>query len=345
MPDSLSETPAAAGFCMPAEWEAHDACWMGWPCRAEAFGGAADLQAACRAYALVARSIAEFEPVFMIARPQDAADARKALGDAAQVLEWPMDDSWLRDSGPTFLRDAAGSIAGVDWRFNAWGEKYRPFDQDNALAARVLEHAGARRFPAPLVMEGGSFHCDGEGTALTTEQCLLHPNRNPGMSREQIEQALQDYLGVQKIIWLRGDPLDEETDGHVDEVACFAAPGVALAMHAPDEPALDENVRRLQAASDACGRRLEVILLPRPRVFRRGAHCPASYINFYLANGAAVIPSYGVPEDAEAKSILTDAFPGRRIVQLPAAAIAFGGGGIHCITQQQPARAQIAPQV
>ena len=323
-----------AGFWMPAEWAPHAACWMGWPCRAEVFG---DCRAARAAFAEIARRIAEFEPVFMIARPEDAAGARQQLGGAAEVLPWAVDDSWLRDTGPSFLKNAAGETAGVDWRFNAWGEKYAPYNLDDAVAAKILAHAGARRFRAPLFMEGGAVHVDGEGTALTTEQCLLNPNRNPSVPREKIEEYLRAYLGVQKIIWLAGDARDTETDGHVDEVACFAAPGIVLAMDSPGDRVLEENIRRLQRAEDARGRKLEIIKLPRPEVVENGEPLLASYINFYLAEGAVIMPSFGVAEDGAAKSLLAEVFPRRKIVQTPAREVAKGGGGIHCITQQQPA--------
>ncbi len=335
-----TDFPADAGFAMPAEWSPHAACWMGWPCRAEVFG---DFCYARTAFAAVARAISEFEPVRMIARPEDAADARRLLGGAAEVLEWPLDDSWLRDTGATFVKNAAGEIAGVDWRFNAWGEKYAPFDRDAAVAGRMLRHVGARRFAAPLVMEGGAVHSDGEGTILTTEQCLLHPNRNPSLSREEIEAALKNFLGAKKIIWLCGDLRDDETDGHIDEVACFAAPGVALAMADDGDETLSENIRRLREAKDARGRRMQIIVLPRPRPRacesgrENGRESLASYINFYVANGGIVMPSFGAPEDAAARRTLAAAFPARKIVQIPASAIVRGGGGIHCITQQQPA--------
>lgn len=339
MPDNATDNRAnMAGefgdnFHMPAEWSPHAACWMGWPCRAEVFG---DCYEARAAFTEIARRIAAFEPVMMIARPQDAAAARQQLGDCATVLAWQIDDSWLRDSGPTFVQNTAGEIAGIDWRFNAWGQKYTPFDNDNALPARILQHIGVPRLCAPLIMEGGSFCTDGEGTLLTTEQCLLNPNRNPSMSRAQVESYLCDYLGVQKIIWLAGDSRDTETDGHVDEVACFVAPGVVLAMESTDDKDLCENIRRLREATDARGRRLKVLTLPRPEVRHNGTVLLASYINFYIANGGIIMPSFGVRHDVAAKSLLTRIFPQHTISQVAAQVIARGGGGIHCITQQQP---------
>ena len=326
--------PADAGFTMPAEWSPHAACWMGWPCRKEAFG---DCREAREAFAAVARAVSEFEPVRMLARPEDAAAARKILGGAAEVLECPLDDSWLRDTGPTFVKNAAGEVAGVDWRFNAWGEKYAPFDADAAVAETILRRLGARRFAAPLTTEGGALHSDGEGTILAAEQSLLHPNRNPPPSRAAAERILENFLGAQKIVWLAGDLRDDETDGHVDNVACFAAPGIALAMADDGDATLSENIRRLREAKDARGRRLQIIALPRPRARENGRALLASYINFYIADGGIVMPSFGIPEDAAARATLAEAFPGRKIVQVAARAIVRGGGGIHCITQQQPA--------
>lgn len=319
---------------MPAEWSPHAACWMGWPCRPEAFG---DCREARTAFAAVARAISEFEPVRMIARPEDAADARKQLHGVAEVLEWPLDDSWLRDIGATFVKNAAGEIAGVDWIFNAWGEKYAPFNHDAAIAARMLQHLGIRRFAAPLIAEGGALHSDGEGTLLTTEQSSLNPNRNPSLSRDEVAQALKNFLGAQTIIWLAGDLRDDETDGHVDNVACFVAPGVVLAMADEDDATLTENIRRLREAKDARGRQIKIITLPRPQVRENGQDLLASYINFYIANGGIVMPSFDVPEDAAARAAVAAAFPARKVVQIPARAIVRGGGGIHCITQQQPA--------
>ena len=327
------DSPTAAGFYMPAEWEPHDACWMGWPCRTETFG---DCQRARTTFAEIARHISQFEPVKMIVRPEDAENARHQLHDCAEILEWPLDDSWLRDIGPSFLRNAKGEIAGVNWRFNAWGEKYSQYDKDDHIATKILTHVGAQQYSAPLIMEGGAFHTDGEGTLLTTEQCLLHPNRNPKLSQEEIETYLRNFTGAEKIVWLVGDLRDNETDGHVDEIACFVAPGVVLAMTDDNDETLSENIRRLCKTIDAKGRQLKIITLPRPNVRENGVFLLASYINFYVANGAVIIPSFGVPEDELARNTLAEAFPTRQIVQIDARAVAFGGGGIHCITQQQP---------
>ena len=322
---------------MPAEWSPHRRCWMAWPCREDFWR--ARLEEARESHLQTARAIANFEPVRMVARPQDAAAARERLRGIAEVWEFPLDDSWMRDSGPTFARTAEGEAMLVDWRFNAWGEKHHPYADDDRLPERMAARMDARRIRAPLVMEGGSFHSDGEGTLLTTEQCLLNPNRNPGMSRAEIEAELRRFLGVQKIIWLAGDPTDKETDGHVDGVACFLGPGRVLAevsedSHSPDYAALAENLSRLRAARDARGRKLDVLEMPRPSFAKEWG---GAYVNFYMANGGAVMPGYGRPDsDARALEVLRRALPQREVAQVDASILAWGGGGVHCITQQEP---------
>lgn len=359
---------------MPAEWTPHERCWMAWPCRRALWDG--EIESARDAYTAVARAVARFEPVMMAARPTDAADAARRLradpptAHPISIFECEIDDSWARDSGPTFVvRDSAkiaaaekiadaaqiadaeskaqcrgaesnATVAAVDWRFNGWGGKY-DCQNDDRFAARVAARACIPRFRAPLAMEGGAFCVDGEGTLLTTEQCLLHPNRNPHLSRAEIEESLRAFLGIEKIVWLAGDPADDETDGHIDELACFARPGLVLAMRAqsrdsPSFAALEDNLARLAKTRDARGRNLQIVELPQPEVERRGRRLLASYINFYFANGGAVIPEFNCPTDAAARAILADALPGRKIAAVNARAIAIGGGGIHCITQQQP---------
>ena len=333
--DSGALSPAADGFVMPGEWGEHSACWMAWPCRAEVWNGASGMMRARRAFAEVARAIGEFERVMMVVNPPDEDGARKLVGAGAEIVPLPLDDSWMRDSGATFVRDNTGAVAGVNWRFNAWGEKYSPYQKDDAVARGVLDILEMRCYDAPLVMEGGSFHCDGDGAVMTTEQCLLHTNRNPTLKREDIEKSLRAYLGCETVIWLAGDERDNETDGHVDNVACFCAPGEVLAMDG--DGMLGENIRRLREVEDNKGRKLEVRLVPKPEVREGGEDMLASYINFYPANGGVVMPRFGVKEDDEARGIVAESFPGRRVVQVDARDIVRGGGGIHCITQQQPA--------
>lgn len=328
---------------MPAEWEPHSRCWMAWPCRDEVWGEQMD--AARTAYADVARAIADFEPVTLVCNPSDVAEASLTLGNgtAIDVVSMEIDDSWLRDSGPTFLLDRNGHLAGAHWRFNAWGQKYQPYSRDAVVAKRILKHVGARRFRAPFVLEGGAIHVDGEGTVLTTEQCLLNPNRNPDITKAQVEQNLRDWLGVSTVIWLPEGLEDDETDGHVDEIACFVRPGVVLALSTDDKSdgnfdVLQTNLDILRSAKDAKGRPLQVIEVPQPaRQEHNGKRLSLSYVNFYIANGGVVMPAFDVAEDERAFRIIRDAFPNRRVVQVHARDIFLGGGGIHCITQQQPA--------
>lgn len=328
---------------MPAEWEPHQRTFMAWPCRASLWGSAAALQRARAAYAAIARAIARFEPVTMIANPGHAAAAAAACGEAVSISAYEIDDSWMRDTGPTFVRDGQGGLAGVQWRFNGWGGKYIPHDKDAAAATALLRDLGKVCHMAPLVAEGGALHVDGAGTLLTTEQCLLNPNRNPGMRRSDIEEVLKALLGVRTIIWLEQGLFGDETDGHIDNAACFAAPGRVLLQGCddPDDPnhAISaDNLARLRSARDASGNRLEIMQLPAPRTRRdeQGRRLISSYVNFYLTNGGLIMPAFDDPADLAARELLGAAFPGREIVQLPALDIVAGGGGIHCITQQMP---------
>ena len=333
--------PVDDGFFMPAEWAPHDGCWMAWPCRDSLWGDG--LEAARAAYAEVAKAIAGFEPVTMLATPEDLKAAAAGCGEAVACQALPLDDSWMRDSGPTFVVDGRGGLAGIDWRFNAWGEKFHPYDQDALIAERVLAQLAVKRYAAPLVLEGGSIHVDGEGTLLTSEECLLNPNRNPDLDRAAIEAQLSRHLGVKAFVWL-GQGLDkDDTDGHVDNIACYVSPGVVMAVTC-DDPAdpnhaiLRDNLARLAKARDAKGRALEVIELPLPREARSldGQRLALSYVNYYIANGGVVMPSFGDANDGLAFEIVSRAFPDSKVIQVRADAILAGGGGIHCITQQQP---------
>jgi len=339
---------------MPAEWYPRTATLMAWPVRAEAWLDGLDQ--ARDGFTEVAAAIAEFEPLVMVARGQAdasgyvaAADARRRLGKNVEIWELPQDDSWIRDNGPTFLVDARGRRAGVNWRFNAWGRKYDPFDADDALAARILDRLGLRRFDAPLVLEGGSIHVDGQGTLLTTAQCLLAANRNPGLSREQIESLLRDYLGVDSLVWLEQGLFGDETDGHVDNVACFVEPGlVALQVagntDSANYAAMERNAAILAAATDAAGRPLQVVRIPEPPVRScRGETLALSYINYYPVSGGLVVPVFGRDGSADlrraddrALGILADLYPDRKIRTIDGMKIIKGGGNVHCITQQIP---------
>ncbi|HEY0836278.1 MAG TPA: agmatine deiminase family protein [Azospirillum sp.] len=336
-------TPAADGLYMPGEWEAHSRCWMAWPCRPETWADEEEFEAARLSYADVARAIARFEPVAMVCDPDDVAEASLMLGAGIQVVPMPISDSWIRDTGPSFVTDGKGRLAGVHWRFNAWGGNYPGCAEDQEVGRLVLEHLGLPRYEAPLVMEGGSFHVDGEGTLITTEQCLLNPNRNPNLGRAEIEALLKDHLSVSTVIWLGEGYQDDETDGHIDEIACFVRPGVVMALTSDDPTdanfkAFQDNLDRLKRARDARGRALEVIEVRQPaRRDRNGVRLTLSYTNLYIANGGVVMPAFEDFADDEAFRTVRRAFPDREVIQIPALDIVRGGGGIHCITQQQPA--------
>lgn len=342
--DAANTSPVREGFFMPAEWEPHRRTWMCWPVRVECFGGAERLLRAKQAYARVARAISAFEPVVMAARAEETAEAKLATGGKVEIAEMPLDDSWARDFGPTFLKDGMGRLSGVQWKFNGWGGKYHPYTNDATFARRVLALAGARVYEAPFVCEGGALHTDGRGTVLTTEQCLLHPNRNPGLGKLDVEECLRHYLGARTVIWLGDGFSDDETDGHVDNIACFAPRGrVILGMPAsrshPDYAPAQEALKRLKAARDGDGNRLDVVELPQPKKQRlawNGKGLQASYVNFYLCNGALIMPLFHDPNDEKARAVLADCFAGRDIMQIDAQDIVEGGGGIHCITQQEP---------
>ncbi len=340
-------TPVDDGLFMPAEWQPHERCWMAWPCHVPTWGDR--LAAARHAYAEVAKAIARFEPVTMVAPPEFVADASVQCGGGIDIMPAETDDSWLRDNGPSFVVDSRGGVAGVHWRFNAWGNNYKRYDRDAALGATILERLKMRRYDGPMILEGGSINVDGEGTLLTTEQCLLNPNRNPSLDRQQIEQRLAQYLGVRRVIWLKQGLEDDETDGHVDNLACFVRPGVVLALASDDRDdgnyaVLQDNLATLRAATDAAGRALEVIEVPQPkRREAKGVRMGLSYVNLYIADGGVVMPAFEDAGDDKAHDIVAKVFPERRVVQVPALDIVFGGGGIHCITQQQPAGKPLPP--
>jgi len=327
---------------MPAEWAEHEGTLMAWPTRADLWG--AVLESAKDEYAEVARTIARFEPVLMVAPPGAGAEAQARCGDTVEVIELPIDDSWFRDSGPIFVTDPDNDgRAGVDFRFNAWGGKHTPWDADDRISALLLERLGVERVASTMILEGGAITVDGEGTLITTEQCLLHPNRNPDWTREQIEDELKARLGVTTVIWLPyGGAEDFETDGHVDGCCAFIAPATVI-VQLPEDPAHPDyercraNLEILQNSLDAQGRKLRIIPIPQSnRVDLDGQEIEVGYLNFYLPNGGVVVPIAGVPADAGALAVLAEAMPDREVVGVRTPALAYGGGGIHCITQQIP---------
>jgi agmatine deiminase len=310
---------------------------MGWPCRAELWG--ATLEAARADYATVANAIAAFEPVSMIANPgADAAQARAACGSGVEIVELPLDDSWLRDCGPIYVYGEDGRRRAVHFRFNAWGEKFPPWDRDAAVGGLIAERLGDPVTPSELVLEGGSILSDGAGTLLTTEECLLNPNRNPSLDRDQISRALTETLGLERIVWL-GDGLveDRDTDGHVDLIAAFTPSGRVLLQTVPNDNSNFERMLENRTRLEQAG--LEVIELPYlPYVEVAGEKVAAGYLNLYLCKGAVIVPVTGADTDPAALAIIAGAFPGHDVVPVPGAVLAFGGGGPHCVTQQVPIR-------
>jgi agmatine deiminase len=332
------------GLRMPAEWEPHECTLIAWPAREEAWRGAT-IEQARDAHAQVVAAIAAFEPVTLVVDPAHRKDAKRRVPRKdVDVLALPIDDSWLRDSGPLIVTGTDGegvTRAGIDFRFNAWGEAFAPYDKDAAISARLLEHLGIERFASPLVLEGGAIAVDGQGTLVTTEQCLLNRNRNPLLERDGIETELRLQLGAERIVWLaHGLVEDADTDGHVDNVCAFLAPGRAMLQTTadpddPNAPAAEENARRLSAAGIAV-ERWELL----PRTTRGdGTVVAIPYLNFYLCNGAAIVPlsEQDADMDAEALRRLGALLPERQIVGVPGRTLALGGGGVHCITQQVPA--------
>jgi len=363
MSSTIDSTPAADGFHMPAEWAPHDGCWMIWPERPDNWrlGG----KPAQEAFAAMATAIAGGGDLVTMAVSERQLDhARDVLPPDVRVVEMTTDDAWMRDVGPTFVIDGKGERRGVDWMFNAWGGVegglYWPWYHDSRVAQKVLEVERAGRYRAPLVLEGGSIHVDGEGTILTTEECLLNHNRNPSLTREQIEEHLRVYLGAEKVLWLGAGTANDETDGHIDNIACFTAPGV-VALHWTDDESDPQHaisadaLRRLEGMTDARGRSLEVHKLPMPgplvlteeqahgvdRVQGSvprvpGERLAGSYVNFYIANERVVMPLLDERTDDEALEIIAGLFPGREVVGVPGLEILLGGGNVHCITQQVP---------
>jgi agmatine deiminase len=359
----IDSTPRADGFRMPGEFEPHAQIWMLWPQRPDNWRlGAKPAQ---RAWVEVARAIARFEPVTVGANHDQYENARNMLPADVRVVEISSNDAWMRDVGPTFLVDDRGGVRGVDWQFNAWGGLdgglYFPWDRDDAVAQKVLEIEGRDRYRAPFVLEGGAIHVDGQGTLITTEECLLNRNRNPRLGRGEIEALLRRYLDVEVVIWLgRGVHLDE-TDGHVDNLCAWVKPGEVVLSWTDDrsDPQYEisrDAYERLMQARDARGRRLTVHRLVQPGPLHitgeeaagvdaaegtqpreAGHRLAASYVNFYLGTRRVVVPLLDARRDGAALRKLRSLFPGREVVGVPGREILLGGGNVHCITQQVPA--------
>ena len=347
MSETTTSTPYGDGLFMPARWVEHERTLVSWPCLEWAFA-TGHLEDAKAEWAEVIRAILRFEPVTVIASPGHSEEVVSACGASVEVFEIPIDDCWIRDNGPIFVVDGAGGVAMTDFGFNAWGGLNAEWANDDAVPARLAELLGMRRYCAPIISEGGGITCDGEGTVITTESVLLNPNRNPGLTKADIELVLRDYLGAKKVIWLpfglAEDMGEFGTGGHSDNVVQFTRPGQVLFQAAParSDPNWElaaANRDRLVGETDAVGRPLEIVeidLLPVTRAIE-GRSNAAPYTNFYPVNGGIIAPRLGIPDDEVAFRLLGELFPGREVVGVPTDFQAYGGGGIGCITQQVPA--------
>ena len=360
----IASLPKLDGYRMPGEFELHEGTWMIWPERPDTWrmGG----KPAQDVFARVAEAVSRYERMTVVVSPGQFLNARRRLLPRVRVIEMTNNDAWMRDIGPSFVVNKEGDLRLVDWIFNAWGGLggglYFPWDQDEIVPVKIAEVEGLDRYKAPLVMEGGSFHVDGEGTCIVTEECLLNRNRNPNLTKEQIEDKLKEYLNLEKVIWLKRGVYNDETNGHVDNLISYAAPAVVLLTWTDDESDPQYEIsaaalKKLEEETDAAGRRLTVHRIHQPGPLyiteeesrgvdcvegtlprRAGERMAASYVNFYIANGAVIVPVFDDPHDEAALGVLGDVFPEREIVPVYAREILLGGGNIHCITQQQPAR-------
>lgn len=361
----LTSTPKADGFRMPGEFEPHEQTWMLWPERSDTWrlGG----KPAQKAFAKVAEAIAQFEPVTMGVSTAQFQNARNQLPEHIRVVEISNNDAWIRDCGPTFVKNDEGDVRVVNWDFNAWGGLYDglyfPWDLDVQVPEKIAEMEKLDRYDAPMVLEGGAFNVDGEGTLLTTEECLLSPGRNPDLTKKEIERYLSDYLNIQKVIWLGKGLAQSETNGHVDAICCFVRPGVVLLhwtdnLDDPSYESVRDAFERLSNTRDAKGRKLEIHKIHggsrtfvtkeeavgvdmvkgvKPR--QEGAELNVNYINFFIVNGGVIVPAYGDKNDQLAVEVFERLFPDRKVLSISGVReISLAGGNIHCITQQQPSK-------
>ena len=341
-----SGTPLRLGYRMPAEWEPHAATWLSWPQDNDTFS---DLPAVVRSYTAVIAALHRDERVELLVPDRPAEKrVRTLLGSAGidlsriRIHRREYADVWFRDYGPTFVVNPGDELPGmVHWRFNAWGGKYPEQAGDTVIPDQICRAPGMQVFSPGIVLEGGSIEVNGAGTVLTTEQCLLHPNRNPSLSREEIGAYLQEYLGVTTIIWLKEGIAGDDTDGHIDDIARFSDPSTILCAveEDPDDvnhDALRENLRILREARDQDDRPFTIVPLPMPGPVEDGTRLPASYANFYIGNRTVLVPVFGELNDARALAVIGDAFPGRHVVGIDCRAMVTGLGALHCITQQQP---------
>jgi agmatine deiminase len=333
-------------YYMPAEWELHERTIVEWPveaslCWPENYDKVVEI------YGKMINGIAQFEPVTVIVNKETLKEAQGVCKGEIDFVVIPHDDAWARDNGPTFVVNQEGGIAGISWQFNAWGEKYSPYNLDNEVSSKLLHSLNIPEIVVPIILEGGSIHVDGEGTLLATKECLLNKNRNRDLSCEEIEEVLKKQLNVSKIIWLNRGLYGDETDGHIDNIACFAKPGTVLIQTCHDKNDLNyqitkENLSILEKATDAQGRKLTIIEMPTPPMRQyNNKRLTLSYLNFYFVNGGLILPVFGeeaVHTDEKAETILKSIFPDREIYSIHSIELIKEGGNVHCITQQMPRR-------
>ncbi len=345
----FSSTPIALGFRMPAEWEPQDAIWLSWPHKRASWPG--QFRPIPYVFANIVAQISRIQNVRINAaaalhkRAQSLCAKAGANMERVTFYNHPTNDAWCRDHGPIFVKnDKTGEVALTDWRYNAWGDKYPPYDLDNKIPPSIGQKLKLRRFENDMVLEGGSIDVNGQGLLLTSEQCLLNKNRNPHLSREQIEQTLRDYLGVSKILWLGDGIIGDDTDGHIDDITRFTAPDAIITCvetnkRDPNHRLLEENLERLKSFRTPGGKKIKLTTLPMPKPFAfDGQQVPASYANFLIINGAVLVPNFQQKKrDAEANEIIGSCFPGREVIPIDCYHLIWGLGTLHCISQQQPA--------
>jgi len=345
---AAKKTPAALGFRMPAEWEPQVAVWLSWPHNLKTWPG--NFRPIPAKFAEIVAHISRFQEVRINAAHGLHKRAwtliEKAGADTKRVtlFDHPTNDAWCRDHGPIFVKnDQTGEVAVTDWEHNAWGGKYPPYDLDNTIPPKIASALGLRRFEKKMIMEGGSIDVNGAGLLLTSESCLLNKNRNPTMTRAEIEQALRDYLGVHTVLWLGDGIIGDDTDGHIDDMTrFFSTTGIVTVVETnkrdKNYPILAENLERLHALRTPTGRKLDIVNLPMPKpCLYEGQQLPASYANFLVINGAVLMPAFRQPaRDESAAEVLAACFPGREIIPVDCLELVWGLGTLHCISQQQP---------
>lgn len=332
-------------FIMPGEWECHERTIISWPVK-DSMVWPENYEELCAGYGNVVKVISAFEPVTLLVNEEDQRYANEICDGVAELRMISHNDGWVRDNGPTFLINEKKERRAICWTFNAWGEKYQPYHLDAKVSRAVAEQLSVECKSSELILEGGSIHSDGEGTILTTEECLLNVNRNPHLTRSDIEDIIKKELNVSTFVWLKRGLYGDETDGHVDNIACFAKPGVVIIQTCdnPEDPNYDiseENLTILKRQKDGRGRSLDIIEIPGPPVrYYNGKRLTLSYLNFYFVNGGIILPIFGgdaTVHDQKAVECLQKVFPERKIVTVDGVAIVKEGGNVHCITQQIPA--------